>query len=291
MSWPPPPDTELRDALLRRLGFAAPPAPTVPALVALNRAFVERVPYESVWIALGESRTVDPYDAARYVMGPGGRGGYCYHMNGTMATLLHWLGFDVHRHVGGVQVGPDDPAGATGNHLVLTVRTGTAAGLDTWLVDTGIGDGPHEPIPLAPGAYRQGPFTYRVADSAAVPGGWRLTSQLRTTFEGMDFGPAEARTEDFAEKHRYLSTSPDSPFVRVVSAFRRDATGFDMLRGAVLSRQEATGRTSTELATQSDWFAALADVFGMTLSTVDDAGRAALWARVSASHERWLAAQ
>lgn len=287
MSWPPPPDAELRDALLRRLGYTAAPEPTAATLVALHRAFVERIPYETVWIALGEQRTVDPYDATRYVMAPGGRGGYCFHLNGTMATLLHWLGFDVHRHVAGVQGGVDDPAGVTGNHLVLTALIGE----DTWLVDTGIGDGPHEPIPLEPGAYRQGPFTYRVELSTVAPGGWRLTARPRTTFEGMDFAPAEARTEDFAEKHRFLSTAAESPFVRVVSAFRRDAAGFDMLRGAVLARQDAAGRTSTTVATQPDWFAAIADVFGITLSDVDGVARAALWARVRTAHERWLAAQ
>jgi N-hydroxyarylamine O-acetyltransferase len=287
VSWPPAPDLALRDALLRRLGFAAPPEPAAETLVALHRAFVERIPYESVWVALGEPRTVDPYDAVRYVMAPGGRGGYCYHLNGTLATLLHWLGFDVHRHVAGVQVRDVDPAGATGNHLALTVRLGAR----TWLVDAGIGDGPHEPLPLVAGAYRQGPFTYTMAPSTAVPGGWRLSAAPRTTFAGMDFGLAEARTADFADMHAYLSTAPESPYVRVVSAFRRDAAGFDMLRGAVLSRHDTTGRGSTTVATAPEWFAALADVFGITLSDVDGERRAALWSRVRAAHERWLAAQ
>ncbi len=289
MTWLPAPDPPLRDAYLRRLGFPAPPEPDVETLFALHRAQVERIPYEGVWIWLGERRRIAPLDCVRYVTG--GRGGYCYHLNGALATLLGWLGFDVHRHVGGVQGTPEDPAGAVANHLAITV-----AGLPTadnpggrWFLDTGLGDGPHEPMPLRAGEYAQGPFGYGIARSASVEGGWHFHADPRMSLYGMDFEDTDARRHAFDAKHAWLQAAPDSPFVRVLAVFRRDADGVDALRGRVLRRVEEPG-AGTELATSADWFAALADVFRLPLSDVDPARRDALWARVDAAHDAWLAA-
>lgn len=287
--WRPPLDTHLRDAYLRRLGWSEPPEVSVDTLFALNRAQVERVPYETVWLWLGEQRTVEALDSVRYVTG--GRGGYCYHMNGSLSTLLHWLGFDAHWRFGGVQGEPDGEIGPNGNHLVVEVRgLPTEANPDgRWLVDTGLGDGPYEPLPLVPGEYRQGPFSYRIAPSGAVDGGWRLDPSPRTSLVGIDFAPGEAAPADFAAKHQELSTSPKSGFLRVVTAFRRDPTGFDRLRGRMLQRYEGAQPRETELSTRAEWFGTLADLFGMPLSDMDDRRRNALWTKVSAAHEAWKA--
>ena len=51
---------------------------------------------------------------------------------------------------------------------------GAAAPEGRWLVDLGMGDGLHEPLPLAVGAFRQGPFAYGLRPSDAEPGGWRF---------------------------------------------------------------------------------------------------------------------
>ena len=290
VTWRPPLDEGLRDAYLRRLGWSEPPRPSLDTLFALHRAQVELVPYESVWIWLGERRTIDPADAVRYVAGPGGRGGYCYHMNGSLSALLTWLGFEVHWRVGGVQGDPSEPIGPSANHLVLEV-----AGLPTsanprgrWLVDTGLGDGLHDPLPLVPGEYQQGPFRYRLGPSEAVEGGWRLDADPRMSLLRVDWAPGEASQADFAAKHTYLSTSPESGFAKVLAAFRRDADGWDVLRGCVLKRVD-TGDSSRELTNRREWFDALAGVFGLTLSDVDDSGRAALWEKVRAAHDVWLA--
>ena len=43
------------------------------------------------------------------------------------------------------------------------------------------------------------------------------------------------------------------------------------------------------LETADEWFGALREVFDLPLEDVDAAARAALWARVRAAHESWLA--
>ncbi|MGW4892382.1 arylamine N-acetyltransferase family protein [Kitasatospora sp. NPDC004240] len=272
---------------LARLGLAHPGPPTVAALRALTAAHVERVPYEALEIHLGRPTTVDPYESvARVLLG---RGGYCFHLNGAFATLLASLGYRVTWHVGGVHADPSQPApGADANHLTLTVECEGGH----WLVDVGLGDALHEPLPLRAGGYRQGPFTLRLRPSEVVPGGWRLDHDEHGSFSGMDFSTAPAGPADFAAKHHFLSTSPESPFVRILTAQRRDARGADVLRGAVLSRVEGAGPVKeVELTTAEEWFGVLGGVFGLTLAEVPAADREALWERVRRSHLAWRAAQ
>ncbi|WP_239133013.1 arylamine N-acetyltransferase family protein [Paractinoplanes durhamensis] len=245
------------------------------------------MPYECLEIWLGRATTVEPGDSVRRILS--GRGGYCFHLNGAFSALLLDLGYAVTRHVGGVQGNAGLPAGATGNHLVLTV-----SGLPSdespdgeWLVDLGMGDGIYEPLPLVAGDYQQGPFRYRLSPSVVEPGGWRFDHDRRGGFLGMDFRGESTAMSAFAARHHELSTSPESGFVRVATVQRRDATGADLVRGLVLTRV-GDGERQTTLERRDDYFAALADVFGMTLDDVGPAERDALWARLAAAHQQWL---
>lgn len=287
--WRRPLDESLRDAYLVRLGWDSPPRPSLGTLRALHRSHVERVPYEVVWIALGESRTIDPLDSVHHVVA--GRGGYCYHLNGAFGALLDWLGFDVQWHAGGVQRHGQEPRGASGNHLALEVRalpTGESPA-GAWYIDVGLGDGLHEPLPLVAGSYRQPPYALSLRVSDIVGGGWRFDHDARGSFVGLDFAPGEASLADLTSRHRKLSTSAGSGFVRTVTLARRDGSGADILRGLLLNHLDARGGRVTELTTGADWFAAVADVFDLPLTDVDDTRRAALWRRLTKDHERFLA--
>ncbi|MDI6101808.1 arylamine N-acetyltransferase [Actinoplanes sp. NEAU-A12] len=273
---------------LSRLGLPelAGHEPSVPALRALHQAHAERVPYECLEIYLGRPASICPAESTRRIVA--GRGGYCFHLNGAFSALLRALGYRVTRHVGGVQ-GDADPAGACGNHLVLTVAGLPAAESPEgdWLVDLGMGDGLHGPLPLVAGTHQDGPFRYGLRPSEAEPGGWRFDHDPAGSFRGMDFRAESARISDFAAKHAELSTSPESGFVRVAVVARRDASGADVLRGLTLTRIGAAPARA-ELTTSADYFAALGDLFGITLSADD---RAVLWPRLAAAHERWLQEQ
>jgi arylamine N-acetyltransferase len=181
------------------------------------------------------------------------------------------------------------PVGASGNHLALTVH-----GLPTpecpegvWMVDVGLGDGPYEPIPLRSGRHRQGPFTYGLRPSDVVPGGWRFDHDPAGSFIGMDFGLAEAAPADFAAEHEWLSTSPDSSFRRVLAVYRRDAEGFDLLRGCVLIRVDGAGRRRRPIEGPQEWYGVLSEVFGLALADVSTVERERLWRRVRAAHQSW----
>ncbi|MEU4546407.1 arylamine N-acetyltransferase family protein [Nonomuraea dietziae] len=264
-------------AYLRRLGLEAAP-PSLDQLKALHVAHIERVPYEALEIWFDRPTTVDPAESAARIVR--GRGGYCYHLNGAFSLLLEALGYQVTRHVGGVHNRGAEPA-ITANHLVLTVRLPEG----DWMVDLGLGDALHEPLPLVEGRYRQGPFEYGLRPSTVAPGGWHFDHDPRGSFAGMDFGMEPAPMSAFEQMHRHLTTSPESGFVRVATVARRDATGVDIMRGLSLTRLEADSRTTT-METSADYFQALADVFGLRFDAEE---RALLWDKVSRAHAAWTA--
>jgi arylamine N-acetyltransferase len=241
-----------------------------------------------MWIHAGERWGIDPLDSVVRIARHG-RGGYCYHLNGALGALLRSLGYAVSGHVGGVH-GPEGPdAAAAGNHLVLTVSglptSDNPAGV--WYVDAGLGDALHDPLPLAAGVYEQEPFRLVLDQPEPGAGGWHLTHDPKGGFTGMSWTTAPAQRDQFAARHEWLSTSPDSGFVQVAMAERRDATGIDVIRGLILARVGRGAGSGEPLTERADWFAVLADVFDLRFETSPPAVLDRLWDRVLASHQAW----
>jgi N-hydroxyarylamine O-acetyltransferase len=263
---------------LKRLGRPAEP-PSLAALRRLHAAHVERVPYEALEVQLGRPTPLEPSASLARILR--GRGGYCYHLNGAFSALLRALGYRVTRHLGGVQGSAGDEPNLAGNHLALTVTGLPEEPAATWLVDAGLGDGIHEPLPLREGTYSQGPHTYRLRPSAVAPGGWRFDHDPSGSFTGFDFAPGPAEMADFAEKHRWLSTAPESGFVRVCVLQRRDAAGVDTLRALTLDRHGVAEVAGSPGA----WWSAVGDVFGISPALFTAEERDRLWRKVVEQHE------
>ncbi len=278
-------DEVVRGAYLARLEVA-PESPSVEAMFEIVRRQAERVPYETMWIQSGELWGIDPAESARRVALVG-RGGYCYHLNGALGMLLSSLGYDVHGHVGGVHLSEGPDPDAFGNHLVLTV-TGLPSDVNPlggWYVDNGLGDALHEPIPLAEGTYEQGPFRMGLEHVSGTQ--WHLTHDPAGGFAGMSWTTARAQQADFEEKHAWLSTAPESGFVQVAMAERRDATGVDVIRGLVRSRVGADAFAADPVTSRQDRFDLLAGDFGLRFDASPPDTRDRLWDTVLAAHRRW----
>lgn len=274
---------ELVSSYLRRLGIEQQP-PSVEGLFHIHRAHVERVPYETTWIHMGEQWDID-VDSSMERVAVRGRGGYCFHLNGSLARLLALLGYDVSHHVGGVH-GPESTADDLTNHLVLIV-----SGLPSpdspggqWYVDAGLGDALYDPLPLRAGTYRQGPMTFVLEETPGGIADWHFIHDPLGSFVGMNFRSSVTNLDAFENRHRRLSTSPESGFVRTVTVQRRDRSGVTALRALTLTRRHQNGTSATVVTDRDEWFTLLADEFLLTLDNVDDSSRDRLWASAVASH-------
>lgn len=244
---------------------------SVGYLFELHRAHVARVPYTNVQIMRGRPASIDPLDAIRQILD--GHGGYCFHLNGGFSWLLRRLGFAVTLHRGYVYRHGESAAEL--NHLVLLAHD-----LDggAWFVDAGLGDALHEPLPFAPGHYSQGTFVYSLSFTGTR---WRFTHDPLGSFAAMEFEPAAAVIDDFAGAHRHLSTSPESPFKRFLTAQIRLPDSVPIVRGCTSIVLDSAGKREVHLDSAGEFARAYAAV---GLSDVDD-----LWEQSRVAHEKWLA--
>ena len=277
---------------LAHIGAGDVGPPSIDALGDLQARHLDRVVFENLEIQRGRPTTVDYGESSERIV-KRGRGGYCFHLNGAFGLLLEALGYDVSRRRGTVQPPLDEAPGRLLNHLVLHVH-----GLPTsehpegtWWTEVGLGDGSAVPLALRAGTRDDDPYTYALVPSPVYAGGWRLLQGEGGGSGIVDIDTAQPQAAEVAAAHERLSTSTESRFVRTATCQRRHAGGVDVLRARSLSRVERAATRTTLLADEGEWFAALADVFGLHLADVDAAERRALWERVCAQHEVWAAAQ
>ncbi len=278
-------------AYLRRLGVAAEP-PSAAALARLHRAHVERVPYETFWLHLGEDWGIDQAGSARRIAGTT-RGGYCYQLNGALATLLTDLGYRVSPAVAGVHDAAGPQASTLRNHVALLVDGCPTADNPggRWYVDAGLGDALHEPLPLRTGVFAQGPMRFGMSEVA--PGGvgdWHFSHDRGGSFGGVSIVDAPVSMDVFADRHHYHRTSAESSFAKTPTAQRRHATGTALVRGCVHTRSEQGVVTTHTCERLDEWLDVLDGEFGLRLDA-PRAELAALWTRVRRAHDDWTAAR
>ncbi len=263
---------------LARLGFTARPEPTAAALAELQRRHLDAVPYENLAIMLGRPDPADPGQALERVAA-GGNAGYCFHHNGAFEVVLRALGFAVERRSGHVW----GRAVPRLNHLVLLVTIGGRR----WWPDLGLGDGLRDPVEVAAGQIRQGPFTYEITSAGA--GGWSFRHDpAAASFPGLDVSAGGPSDAEVARAHRVLSTPPDGRFTKVLVAARRDDAGADVLRG-IRYQRTGDGAFTRDLEAYGDWRAAL-ESLGVSLAGAAEGELTALHARMLAAHAERLAA-
>ena len=135
------------------------------------------------------------------------RGGFCYELNGSFASLLRKLGFKVILLTARV-ASKNGGFSPEFDHMVLLVTLE-----DRWLADVGFGDLFTEPKRLDyPGPQSDNGRLYRITRRA----GRRLLSRWdveKNLWEPQYlFSLRPRRLEDFARRCRYQQTSPNSHF-------------------------------------------------------------------------------
>ena len=263
-------------AYLDRIGLAERPSADLAGLTAVHRAHLQAIPYENLDVQLGRPVTIERAPIFEKIVGRK-RGGWCYEMNGLLGWALGELGFRVTRATGSV-MRVASGAASDGNHLVLKV----ALEEGIYLADVGFGDGPLDPIRIAPGEFAAHGFAYSL--SRVDDDWWRLHNHAQGGAPSFDFNLAPADETLLERQCAWLQTDAESPFVQNAVCQRYFEGGVAVLRGRVL-RTITPGDSDDRLIGDADeYLAVLNDTFGLD---VPEAAR--LWPAIVARHDALFA--
>jgi N-hydroxyarylamine O-acetyltransferase len=261
------------DHYLKRIGLDRPLKPNLESLRALHRAHLMAISYENLDVQLGRPITIEIPAIYKKIV-ENGRGGWCYEMNGIFGWALKQLDFRVTRATGSVmrEMGGD---ASNANHLVLRVEMDEGL----YLADVGFGDGPIEPIRIAPGKFTAHGFVFDL--NQVDENWWRLRNHPAGGAPSFDFNLAPADEALLAAQCHRLQTSPESVFVQNAVCQRFTPEGLVIMRGRVLRTVTPRAVSERVLENADEFGSVVGETFGLN---VPDA--ASLWPRVCARHEQ-----
>ncbi|WP_237886305.1 arylamine N-acetyltransferase family protein [Pseudomonas sp. PGPR40] len=200
---------------LQRLGFDAPPAPTLETLRQLQLRHTGAFPFENLTTLLGEPVLIDLPSIEQKVLHDG-RGGYCYELNNLFLALLQTLGFDARGITGRVVMGqPEDAWTARTHRLSLVTLDGVR-----YITDVGFGGMvPTAPLMLDTGAEQFTPHeSYRIEPHAD---GYTLRANVGGEWRAMYIFDLQRQEDiDYTLGNWYVSTHPESSFVKQLMVAR-----------------------------------------------------------------------
>ena len=249
------------DRYFARIGYGGATEPTPHTLSQLHLAHARHIPFENLDVLLGRGIRLD-LDALFAKLVTAGRGGYCFEQNHLFAAVLEQLGFGVRRLAARVTWRTQRVLPRT--HMLLQVT----AGGRSWLADVGFGGmGPLLPLAFEPDTPQtQYSWQYRLTEQDGL---WRLQSAVADTWAGLyEFTVQEQAPADYEMANYYVSTHPDSRFVRGLVAHRLAPERRLILIGNALT--EDTGRaSSTRELTDGELTRLLVEVFALPPADVD----------------------
>ena len=200
---------------LRRLGFGAPPAPTLETLRQLQLRHTGVFPFENLTTLSGEPVLIDLPSVEKKVLHEG-RGGYCYELNNLYLALLQSLGFEARGISGRVVMGQPEGAWTARTHRLSLV---TLDGV-RYISDVGFGGMvPTAPLLLDTADEQPTPHeSYRIEPHAD---GYTLSARVADEWRAMYIFDLQRQEDiDYAVGNWYVSTHPESTFTRQLMVAR-----------------------------------------------------------------------
>jgi len=200
---------------LRRLGFDAPPAPTLETLRQLQLRHTGVFPFENLTTLSGEPVLIDLPSIEQKVL-HASRGGYCYELNKLFLALLQELGFDARAISGRVVMGQPEGAWTARTHRLSLVIIDDVR----YITDVGFGGMvPTAPLLLDSRAEQLTPHEpYRIDLHVD---GFTLRANVAGEWRAMYIFDLQRQEDiDFAVGNWYVSTHPESTFARQLMVAR-----------------------------------------------------------------------
>jgi N-hydroxyarylamine O-acetyltransferase len=193
---------------LQRLGFDAPPPPTLDTLCRLQQRHTAEFPFETLASLLRQPVPIDFESVERKVLEQG-RGGYCYELNQLFLALLQELGFEARGITGRVVMNAPEGAWPARTHRLSLVT------LDGVRYTTDVGFGgmvPTAPLLLDSREAQTTPHEpYRIEDQ---DDGYLLRANVAGEWRPMYLFDLQRQEEiDYTVGNWYVSNHPESPFM------------------------------------------------------------------------------
>ena len=204
-----------RALYLERLGFDAPPAPTLETLRQLQLRHTGVFPFENLTTLSGEPVLIDLPSIEQKVLHDG-RGGYCYELNNLFLALLQELGFDARAISGRVVMGQPEGSWTARTHRLSLVIINDVR----YITDVGFGGMvPTAPLLLDTRAEQPTPHeSYRIDLHVD---GFTLRANVAGEWRAMYIFDLQRQEDiDFAVGNWYVSTHPESSFVKQLMVAR-----------------------------------------------------------------------
>jgi len=246
-------------AYLARTGYAGDIAPTRAALEALHLAHATHIPFENLDVLRGRPIMLDLASIEAKLVGAR-RGGYCFEHNLLFAAVLRAFGFAVTQLAARVHYRTTAVPPRT--HMLLLVE---AEG-GRWLADVGFGgEGLLLPVPFGAGEeVRHFAWSYRVVEAEAA--GWVLQSRRDGAWLDLYAFTLEPQLAvDYEIANHYVSTHPDSRFVRTLTVQLPTPQRRMILRNRELIEDRGDAVTTRTLADDAELARVLQESFGLEL--------------------------
>ena len=259
-----------RAAYYARIGLDAPARPDLAALAAIHRAHAYAFTWEGADAFLMRPEGGIEPERAFEKMVTGGRGGWCYEMNGLLGAALAGAGFAVTRLCGAVHRATLGDA-MIGNHLTLRVDLEDGP----WLVECGLGDALPAPVRLGEGTLQDGFLACAIEQA---DGDWlRYVNHRHGTASSFDFRADYADDATLAAKEVWMRTDPASPFTGALAVMRHFPGRVESLVNRTRRTLTAAGLAERELTDERAFATELTGLFALAGLDLP-----ALWAKTGA---------
>jgi N-hydroxyarylamine O-acetyltransferase len=244
------------DGYLNRIGLSGPLPVTAETLAAIQSAHLHTVPFENLDISvLDRHLALDIPELYEKVV-TNRRGGFCFELNGLLATLLEGMGFEVWRMAAQFT---SDPNADPFDHLILMV--GVPAEDSRWYVDAGAGRvNPERPVPI-------GAETDDGQHRTRFTGGrWVGETKADDVWAPvLSWGTDAYQLADFLPRCLHFQTDPESFFRSGALCTILVPDGRVTLAKRTLIRTIAGLREERELTSDDEIAAVLATTFGIRI--------------------------
>jgi N-hydroxyarylamine O-acetyltransferase len=192
---------------LQRLGYDAPPAPTLETLRLLQRRHTSAFAFENLTTLSGEPVLIDLPSVEQKVLLEN-RGGYCYELNNLFLALLQELGFEARGISGRVVMGQPEGAWTARTHRLSLV---TLDGV-RYITDVGFG-GMVPTAPLILDSTTEQPTPHEPYRIEQHDDGYTLRANVAGEWKAMYIFDLQRQEDiDYAVGNWYVSTHPESSF-------------------------------------------------------------------------------